>query len=907
MKVIEIIKLVKKNLVILLFTPLVLATLVAYMTRKPTYTYSSETTLYTGIASGSSVEMDKTLSFFATNTAFDNLINVIKSRETQQEVAIRLLAQHLMLPQYDARYISKESYIKLQKTTPNYVKSLVVNRHINNESKQDKSHPAAKQKTNLSPPNKNSLNQTHTVKVKETLFSISQQYGLSVDEITKMNQLEGNNLEVGQELIVGKQFAENTAPSSSDTTETENDTVTSFSFSDLNSSDLPITIPASVNREDFEQTVLNLEAYMGSSDTNYVYKLLYFSHPHYSIKAISSVNVQRISSSDLVKLKFDSDEPGICQQTLALLTEVCIKNYKAIKENRSDAVVRYFEFQLKQASGRLKVGEDKLLRFNEDNNIINYYEQSKAVAVVKEDLDVNYNNKRIKLAGTKAAINRIEEKLGIQKQIQLKSSSILEKRNQLSEVNTQIADAEIIGFGKALDEKELVKLKQTSERLKEEIRNSVNDLYTYGNSTNGLPINSLLTDWISNVIDYEDTKAGIEVLGERIKEFQKQYAIYAPAGANLKRIEREISVSEQEFLEILHGLNLAKLKMQDAELSSSIKAVDPPFFPLSPNPTKTKILIIVAGLVGFLLVLTTILAMEYFDDTLKNPEKASKKLKLQTIGIFPKIFLKTGSINFTFVTNRLLEMTMQKIDMLTVNKTDMDEPRTLLFMSSLSSEGKSVTAGNIAWKLKKQGKKILYLNFSRESLRQTETSQIGYPANSKSVSAPENIRSGGRFQFIGRMLGYGDNRINPASPFLQKPDIYLDSLEHYIYQVDHNYFAAGNYKDLLEKYTTTYRDKPDYVLIELPPFLYYSYPINIVATADLAIIVCRANRVWTGSDQGVLDILKNIISHEPVVLLNGVELQVVESVLGDLPRKRSKLRRITKSIVRMQFGSKHNV
>ena len=907
MKVIEILRLVKKNLVILIFTPVILSALVWYLTRVPVYSYSSETTLYTGIASGSSVEMDKTLSFFATNTAFDNLINVIKSRETQQEVAIRLLAQHLMLPKYDTRYISKDAYNKLQKTTPAYVKSLIVNSHGSHRVQYNKKQAATPQPISPKPPANYKQNQTHIVKSKETLFSISQLYGLTVEEITEMNELNGNNLEVGQELIVGKIFTANTENSSADTiVASESDSISSFSFSDLNSSDNSITIPSSVNREDFEETVKNLEVYMGRSDTNYVYKLLYFSHPHYSIKAISSVNVQRIASSDLVKLKFDADEPGICQQTLALLTEVCIKNYKAIKENRSDAVVRYFEFQLKQASGRLKVGEDKLLSFNEDNNIINYYEQSKAVAVVKEDLDVDYNNKRIKLAGTKAAINRIEEKLGTQKQIQLKSSDIIEKRNQLSDVNTKIADAEIVGFGKTLDDKDLVALKQTSEKLKEEISNSVNELYSYGNTTSGLPINSLLTDWIANVIEYEDTKAGIEVLGDRIREFQKQYAIYAPAGANLKRIEREISVSEQEFLEILHGLNLAKLKMQDAELSSSIKAVDPPFFPLSPNPTKTKILILVAGLVGFLIVLISILATEYFDDTLKNPEKASKILKLQTIGVFPKIFLNTGSINFPFVTNRLLEMTLQQIDMLTVNKKDPNEPRTLLFMSSLSSEGKTVSAGNIAWKLKKQGKNVLFLNFSRESLRQTETSQIGYPADSKPVQSVRNI-SEGRFQFISRMLGYGDNRINTASPFLQKPDNYLDNLEYFVYQVNHDYFSAGNYTDLLDRQYMSLLDKPDYVIIELPPFLYYSYPINLVASADLAILQCRANRVWTGSDQGVLDILKKVTLHEPVVLLNGVEIPVLEIVLGDLPKKRSKLRRIAKSIIRMQAGSKHNV
>jgi hypothetical protein len=42
----------------------------------------------------------------------------------------------------------------------------------------------------------------------------------------------------------------------------------------------------------------------------------------------------------------------------------------------------------------------------------------------------------------------------------------------------------------------------------------------------------------------------------------RKYAKYAPAGATIK--ELSITVSEQGYLEILHGLNLAKLKLQDS-------------------------------------------------------------------------------------------------------------------------------------------------------------------------------------------------------------------------------------------------------------------------------------------------------------------------------------------------------
>jgi hypothetical protein len=40
------------------------------------------------------------------------------------------------------------------------------------------------------------------------------------------------------------------------------------------------------------------------------------------------------------------------------------------------------------ANDNLKAAEDKLLEFNKASNIINYYEQSKAVAVVKEDMEL---------------------------------------------------------------------------------------------------------------------------------------------------------------------------------------------------------------------------------------------------------------------------------------------------------------------------------------------------------------------------------------------------------------------------------------------------------------------------------------------------------------------------------------
>lgn len=834
MDIIDFIRILRRHIVLLLVTPVILAALVAYMTRKPEQKFNSETTLYTGIATGSSVELDKTTTAQTSNTAFDNLINLIKSRETQQKVAIRLLAQHLSLDKADPRYISEKNFTELKRITPAFIGRLVVKNTQSGE----------KDKTETAAPDS---------KVADTSASKP------------------------------------------------------FSFYAVNDSISPPWLPASINQDAFKQTVKNLTDYLESSDTNFIYKLLNHSHPHYSINALSAIKVQRVGLSDLVSLKYENDDPGICQQTLDLMTEVCIKNYRIFKESRSDAVVKYFEFQLKQSALKLSVAEDKLLKFNIDNNIINYDGQSAAVVGVKEQLDVDYNNKKVILAGVQAAITRLEEKLGNQQQIQLKSSKIIELRNQLGALSYRILSLETKDSLDNKDIQNLATLKAQSEKLKDEIKIAINELYKFGNSTDGLPISSILNDWISNVIEAENVKAGLVVMTQRIIEFQKQYAIYAPAGANLKRIEREISIAEQEFLDISHSLNEAKLKMQDNELSSNLQAIDPPYFPLSPTPNKRSMLVIIGALAGFLIVLITVLLMEYLDDSLRNPERGSKRLKLPLLGIFPKILLKVQNIKFLFITNRLLEIAIQNIELyLRVNKSE-KSTNTLLVFSTIGGEGKSVIVGNLAEKLKKQGKKVVVLDFSHEALLKTETNQIGYqdaPPQSKSAAKAKGRQ---RPSIISLMLGYPDSRIDTESPFLVKPENRLGNGEYFVYNVSEKFYSVKNYTEILEQNAFDLTFVPDYVIIELPPILYFPYPVALVSDADIPIMVCRSNRVWSNADQAALDVLLKLTEKQTHFILNGVELPVIETVLGDLPKKRSRIRRLLKKLLRMEFYARNHI
>jgi hypothetical protein len=101
----EFIRLILRYWKVLVLFPLMTALVVFFLTRNTIKEYTSDCEVYTGIASGygiTSGENDR-VDYFAVNNAFDNLMATIKSRETIEEVGMRLLAKHLLIekPSYD--------------------------------------------------------------------------------------------------------------------------------------------------------------------------------------------------------------------------------------------------------------------------------------------------------------------------------------------------------------------------------------------------------------------------------------------------------------------------------------------------------------------------------------------------------------------------------------------------------------------------------------------------------------------------------------------------------------------------------------------------------------------------------------------------------------------------------------
>lgn len=566
-------KLLLKNLKWLLFIPACLAASIWYFTRHEIKVYTSETVIYTGIASGYSLSGNSKVDFFTANNAFDNLISMINSRETKKEVCLLLLAEHLSMQQHDATKLSWESFARLKQLLPDALYKEVV-----------KSTPGGTYKA--------------------------------------------------------------------------------------------------------------LNEYMNKTEGNAIYKIINAFDPFYSIAALDKIKAVRVNASDLVKISYESNDAAICKHTLELVLDVFMRKHRVLKEGQSESVVAYFEEQTRKAYERLDSAEAEFLSFNKTNDIINYPEQTKAVAGEKERLYAQNHNIEMDRNAAGTSFQKVTENLEGRKYQTLYGNDVLHDREELSDIYSQIAVAETMGRseGSTAPQRQLDSLKAAAAVVERSLQGSLSKLYEKSNTPNGIPTKEVLGEWLQTMLAYEQSKARLTIMDKRKKEFEVEYKKFAPLGAMLKKIERKINVSEQEYLEMLHDLSVARLTQQNNELTTKLNVVDAPYLPLTPNPSKRMVLVIVGFMAGFIIVLIVILARALVNKTLQQPRRAARAIGLPLLGVYP-----LQSEKEPYLTKARLRILQHFLPHL----SSPGEPMYVGFISVQEGEGKSTLADMFAAELAK--------------------------------------------------------------------------------------------------------------------------------------------------------------------------------------------------------------
>ena len=473
----------------------------------------------------------------------------------------------------------------------------------------------------------------------------------------------------------------------------------------------PDELQALVDRNSEQKTVDNFIAYEKATRDNHIFQQFNYHHPHYSYEALSKITVKRLGNSDMLEVKYVSDDPGITYNTLDILNEEFVDQYQQLRFGETNNVIAYFEAELERTGKLLRESEDSLTNYNVDKRVINYDEQTKHIAALSRDYELRYESILLDYNGADKLTQTLESRIA-EHVAQLKNNQLfINKLNAISNLTARKATLDSF-------QSDSLEVMPGSQRLQQQIRSAEKDLAglidTLGvqkYTKEGLATQDIVNQWLAETIRLEKAKAELQVMKKRKEELDFQYTHFSPIGSTIKRKEREIGFIEQSYLSILHSLNAARLKKKSLQMTSAtLKIINPPVYPLTPMPTKRKMIVAMAFFGTLLFVLGYFILLELLDRTLRDKNRTERITSGKVLGAFPA----PGRFRYRSYTKTWQEIAARVTGNALLDYFKPKKPNIVNLLSTDSGNGKSFLAEQLAAYWESTGLSVKHVSWHRD-------------------------------------------------------------------------------------------------------------------------------------------------------------------------------------------------
>jgi len=553
----------------------------------------------------------------------------------------------------------------------------------------------------------------------------------------------------------------------------------------------------------------------------------------------SNIVVTRINTSDMLQITYTCTDPAVCQRTLELHSGVFTDNYRKLKSDQTYNAVQYFETKMAEANDKLQKSEDDLKQFGQDHHIINYYEQTRYVAQSKEELEKQIYAEKMTKKASEQALNFAQNNLNDRNNQVDNSLKVIDLRQRLSDVNTAYEKAQVFS-----NPQKMKALALQSKALEDSVKAASDQYMNLNYTTETVPRASLMQEWVDNSVASKKATAGLDVLNKQNGTYEKKFEDLAPLGSTLKRLERQIDINQNEFLAILHGLNLARLRQSNIALNANIAVQDKPFFPLEAQPSTRNLLVIISFIVGFILVAATVIIGEVMDSSIRSPERAVTIVGLPLAGI-------------------------------AISKNKQAAAPYRPHLQSLLTEQ--------------------MINTIIPYLQSGSRQQISFMATHANVFNSADI---------GLLHGYLKTLFTDVCWVVPQidADVFETALpksDLAIYEPAIRHLTSKNIQDLVSK------DLIGYALVcyVTPDFTQNGLPLGIINQSDINLLVVNANDTWQAANKAIFNKINTSVTNAPILTwLVGADESHLDGVIGEIPKSRSWFRKKIKKILSLNLA-----
>lgn len=465
---------------------------------------------------------------------------------------------------------------------------------------------------------------------------------------------------------------------------------------------------ALIDKSSEDKTVENILLYEKPHKNNFIYGLFYWNHPHYSYGALKKIQVMRKGASDLLTIRYSSSDPGIAYNTLDILMKEFVNEYKDIRYGETDRVIEYFRSELTRIGHELRMAEDSLTQYNTEKGIINYYDETKEIAAINKEFELREQDVLLAYSSSLIMKQELEKQMDSNTKQLLNNVSFVNKLKEASELTGKISELE--SFNK--DNNNTSTLSQYKNILNKTTRelSSITDKYVENKqSKEGIAKSNIVNQWLEQTLAFEKAKASLEVIKRSKENLKEKYAFFAPVGSTIKRKERGINFTEQNYLSLLKSYNDALMRKKNLEMTSAtLKILNPPSYPIQPEPSNRKKIVMLTFSGTMFFIIGFFLIVELLDRTLRDKTRTERIINSKILGVYPEIHT-TKKIKlqkeYEFIATRYLSSSVLKF------LSNKKKPFIVAFLSFESGSGKTYISSQLKDYWVNLGLKVRHFNW----------------------------------------------------------------------------------------------------------------------------------------------------------------------------------------------------
>lgn len=576
-----------------------------------------------------------------------------------------------------------------------------------------------------------------------------------------------------------------------------------------------------------------------------------------------ALKLKIVGGTDVLEITYKSRKAKETAAVVNSIMNVYLENDILSNRVEAEATRQFMDKQLPKTQNAVRRAEVDLRKFKQQNNIVDLSEETISAVKVIGLIDEQINNVKAELAQATAETQELNQQLNLTSQQAIAISAISQSR-AIQSILAQLQDTEkelAVERSRFLDNNPIItsleaKIVSLNDILQQQITATVGR--TIKITPDILQIGDLKQQLIQELIQSEVQRLGLNQkylsLLQSRSTYQQRLKVIPQLAETQRELERKVEVAQSTYQTLLKKVQ--ELQVEENNNTANARIIVEAQVPEKPAGGKKPIIIVIGFLLGTFFGTSTILLLEMRDRSLKSLQEVRDIFDYTLLGIFPSLFKKslfrlpnsesTTSEIITKEAPQSLTSEMYRVTQANIRLLSSDKViKSLVVTSSISKEGKSTVAANLATAISQLGRKVLLIDADLRVPSQHHLWQIDSSPGLSEVLVDQAKCS----DSISRVMDNLDVLTAGVRP--PNPLALLDSKR----------MAA-----LIAELSSHY----DFVIIDTPPLLVGADAVTVSKMTDGILLVARPGVIDYNNARTAKEMLKRSNYNVLGLLVNGI-------------------------------------